>query len=445
MTLTDTIAAISTALDESAISIVRMSGPEAIDIANQLFSKDLSRVKTFTAHYGEIKDPHTHKMVDEVIINVFRAPKTYTKEDIVEINCHGGILVTKQILTLLLSMGARMAEPGEFTQRAFLNGRIDLTQAEATMDIIEAPTHQATEFAAQGISGSVKKLIEPLISQIMDIIAHIEVNIDYPEYEDIEQLTNETLLPKSEALLAEMGKVLAKAQTGKLIKEGVRTVILGKPNVGKSSLLNALLDEEKAIVTNIPGTTRDLVEGWIRLENIALHLVDTAGLRETDDVIERIGIDKTKEALTQAQLAIVVLDASQPLDEQDHWILKQTENMDRFVIYNKSDLIEEQTEGLYVSAITQDVESLVAAINEKYKETKVALSEPTLANERQIGLMRQSYDSLSKAVEALKMGIELDLVNIDLTDSYKQMASILQPAGEINILGEIFSRFCLGK
>ena len=445
MTLTDTIVAISTALDEAAISIVRMSGSEAIDIANKVFSKDLKRAKTFSAHYGQVVDPSTHKVLDEAIVNVFLAPKTYTCEDIVEINCHGGIVITKHILTLLLAQGARMAEPGEFTQRAFLNGRIDLAQAEATLDMIEAPSVQATEFAAQGIAGSVKKLIEPLISKMMDVIAHIETNIDYPEYTDIEQLTHEQVLPLSYELRAEMETILKRAQTGQIVKEGLKTVILGKPNVGKSSLLNAMLEEEKAIVTDIAGTTRDLVEGWIRLENVALHLIDTAGLRETEDVVEKIGIDRTKEALKKAQLAIVVLDASQELDEEDLAILELTKEVDRFVVYNKSDLATLKSDQLNISAIHGDVQSLVKAINKKYQDTQSVLSNPTLANERQIGLMKQAYDSLQRAIDASEMGVELDLVNIDLTTSYTQLSSILQPQGEINLLGEIFSRFCLGK
>lgn len=444
MSLTDTIVAISTALDEAAISIVRMSGSEAVEIANKVFSKDLTDVKSFSAHYGQIKDPLEGVVLDEVIVNVFKAPKTYTCEDIVEINCHGGIVVTKQILTLLLSQGARMAEPGEFTQRAFLNGRIDLAQAEATLDIIEAPSEHASQFAAMGIAGSVKRLIEPLTSKMMDVIAHIETNIDYPEYTDIEQLTHEQVLPLSYEIKDEMEVILKRAQTGQIVKEGLKTVILGKPNVGKSSLLNALLEEDKAIVTDIAGTTRDLVEGWIRLENVSLHLIDTAGLRETEDVVEKIGIDRTKEALEKAQLAIVVLDASEQLDEQDEMILDMTKDMDRFVVYNKSDLVDKNNE-MSISAMLGDVTSLVDAINKKYQDTQVVLNNPTLANERQIGLMKQAYESLLRAIEAGEMGIELDLVNIDLTASYTQLRSILSPQGEINLLGEIFSRFCLGK
>jgi len=443
--LQDTIVAISTSLAEAAISIVRMSGPDSIEIINKLFNKDLSEADSFTIHYGQITDPYSGNFVDEVLVSVFKAPKTFTTEDIIEINCHGGVVVTRQILTLCLSLGARLAEKGEFTQRAFLNGRIDLSQAEATLDMIQAPSTQATQLAGQGIMGSVKRLIEPLMVHIMDMIAHIETNIDYPEYTDVEELTHEELLPRAYDFKQQVQQILRQAQTGKIVKEGLKTVIVGKPNVGKSSLLNALLEEDKAIVTDIAGTTRDLVEGWIRLENVTLHLIDTAGLRETDEVVEQIGIDKTKQALHQAELAIVVIDGSEVLSEDDKKLLEDTKDLNRIVVYNKSDLGELYDDGIVISAQNNQIEPLITEINDRYKETVNLINTPLLSNERQISLMRQAHDSIERVIEGCEMGLELDLVNIDLTACYKQLASILMPVDEVNVIGEIFSRFCLGK
>lgn len=443
--LNDTIVAISTALQEAAISIVRLSGNQAIDIVNQLFSKDLSQEPTYSVHYGILKDPVTKEFVDEVIVTLFRGPKSFTCEDIVEINCHGGVVITRQILTLCLSLGARLAEKGEFTQRAFLNGRIDLAQAESTLDMIEAPSLQATQLAGAGMMGSVKKLIDPLMVSIMDMIAHIETNIDYPEYTDVEQLTQEELLPKALDFKERVQKILKQAQSGKVIKEGLKTVIVGKPNVGKSSLLNALLEEDKAIVTDIAGTTRDLVEGWIRLENVTLHLIDTAGLRETSEVVEKIGIDKTKQVITEAELIIVVLDGSQPLSSEDEWLLNETKDQNRIIVYNKKDISEHHSDELWISAQNMEIQELIDEINHRYQDTQELIKKPILTNERQIALMRQSLDSIEKVIEGCELGLELDLVNIDLTNCYKSLASILMPVDEVNVISEIFSRFCLGK
>lgn len=443
--ITDTIVAISTALSEAAISIIRLSGPESIEIVNKLFSKDLSQEKTYSIHYGKIHDPLDGQFVDEVIVSLFRGPKSFTCEDIVEINCHGGIVVTKQILTLCLAAGARLAENGEFTQRAFLNGRIDLAQAESILDMIEAPSLHAAQLAGQGMLGSVKKLVEPLMVSIMDMIAHIETNIDYPEYTDVQELTQEQLLPRAHDFKQRVEQILRQAQSGKVIKEGLKTVIVGKPNVGKSSLLNALLEEDKAIVTDIAGTTRDLVEGWIRLENVTLHLIDTAGLRETSEVVEKIGIDKTKQAITEAQLIIVVLDGSQPLSDEDEWLLNETKDQNRIIVYNKQDLAQKQRDGLWISAQSHQIDDLVNEINERYKDTQQLIQNPILTNERQISLMRQAHASIEKVIEGCEMDLELDLVNLDLTACYKSLASILMPVDQVNVISEIFSRFCLGK
>lgn len=442
--LTDTIVAISTALSESAISIIRLSGSEAISIINHLFTKDLSQVETFTMHYGKIIHPHTKQLVDEVLVSVFLAPKTYTTEDVVEINCHGGVVVTQTILNLCLAQGARLALPGEFTQRAYLNGRIDLAQAEATHDMIAAPSEQAAQLAAQGISGSVKQLVVPLMTKIMDMIAHIETNIDYPEYTDVTELTIGELLPRAYEFKDEVHKILEHAKTGQIVRDGLKTVILGKPNVGKSSLLNALLQEDKAIVTSVAGTTRDLVEGWVRLENVTLHLIDTAGIRETQDVVERMGIEKSKQALKQAELIILLLDSGTELEQYDQWLLKETEGRNRIVVYNKSDLAP-VSEGLAISALKQEIKPLIDEINARYYLTHEVIKRPLLSNQRQIGCMSQAYEAILRVIELCEMGVELDLINLDLTQCYKQLASIIMPVDEVNVIGEIFSRFCLGK
>ena len=443
--MTDTIVAIITALQESAISVLRLSGSDSIEIADRLFSRNLKEVESHSVSYGHIIDPVTKDTVDEVLVSVFKAPRTYTKEDVVEISCHGGILVTKKILALCLSEGARMARNGEYTQRAFLNGRIDLSQAESVMELIQAPNEFAAELAISGVQGNVKKLIDPLLEELIQIIANIEVNIDYPEYDDVKVMTEDIILPASKKFLKGLNKILVESKSGRILKEGVKTVILGKPNVGKSSILNVLLDEDKAIVTDIAGTTRDLVEGWIRLENVALHLVDTAGLRDTGDKIEQIGIEKSRAALETAELVIIVFDASQERDQEDLDLLEATKNKERLIVYNKIDLKETNEEGIYVSALNQDVDALVDEINQRYAEHKIALTQPTLSNQRQIASVQMSYLAMERAIEALEFGMELDLVIIDLNEAYTELASVIKLRKDINILDEIFARFCLGK
>lgn len=443
--MTDTIVAIITALQESAISVLRLSGSDSIEIADRLFSRNLKEVESHSVSYGHIIDPVTKDTVDEVLVSVFKAPRTYTKEDVVEISCHGGILVTKKILALCLSEGARLARNGEYTQRAFLNGRIDLSQAESVMELIQAPNEFAAELAISGVQGNVKKLIDPLLEELIQIIANIEVNIDYPEYDDVKVMTEDIILPASKQFLKGLNKILVESKSGRILKEGVKTVILGKPNVGKSSILNVLLDEDKAIVTDIAGTTRDLVEGWIRLENVALHLVDTAGLRDTGDKIEQIGIEKSRAALETAELVIIVFDASQERDQEDLDLLEATKNKERIIVYNKIDLKETNEEGIYVSALNQDVDALVDEINQRYAEHKIALTQPTLSNQRQIASVQMSYLAMERAIEALEFGMELDLVIIDLNEAYTELASVIKLRKDINILDEIFARFCLGK
>lgn len=442
--LNDTIAAISTANQDGAISIVRCSGDDAIAICNQIFSKDLSKVDSHRVSYGFIHDPNTKEDIDEVLVSVFKAPKTFTREDVVEINCHGGTFVTKKILSCLLACGARLAEKGEFTRRAFLHGRIDLTQAEAINDLIQAKNQDHIKVAMKGIKGSVAILLEPLIQNLLDIIANIEVNIDYPEYEDVEQLTNEKVLPMAKQWIFDIKEILKKSESGKIVREGIKTVIVGKPNVGKSSLLNALLEEEKAIVTEIAGTTRDLVEGHIQLNHCMLNLIDTAGIRETEDVVEKIGIDRSLKAINEAQLVIVVLDGTKPLDEEDEQLLNLTENKTRIIVYNKNDLCE-VSDGLSISAQQGSIQPLIQAIEKMFENHLIALVEPTLNNERQIGLMNKALLSMKQAIEALENGMELDLVTIDLQESYNSLKEILGEVSRDDLLDTLFTNFCLGK
>ncbi len=439
-----TIAVISTALSQGAISIVRVSGDQAIEIVQKIFSRDIRHVPSHTIHYGYILDDDK-EVVDEVLVSVFRGPKTYTTEDIVEINCHGGVYITRKILSLVLSHGATMAKPGEFTQRAFYHGRIDLSQAEAVEDMIEASNDTASHMAIQGIQGSVKKLLEPLIEDILNIIAQIEVNIDYPEYEDVEQLTTEELLPMTKRWLTKLDKILSRAQCGQLAKKGIDTVLIGRPNVGKSSLLNALLEEDKAIVTDIAGTTRDLVEGQIHIGPAQFNLIDTAGLRKSSDAIEQIGIEKTQEKLAQAQLVLLILDGSQPLTKEDEDLLEQTKDKNRLIIYNKKDVkSEKHPDGIWISAQNKEIDALLEAMKDLYQQD-VLTEQPLLSNERQIGLLNQAKQDMLQAKEAMEQGVEPDLVEIDIQAAHDHLKEILGEVHREDLLDTLFSKFCLGK
>lgn len=438
----ETIVAISTPMQEGAISIIRLSGPDAFNIVGKMFNKDLSNKASHTITYGMIFDQDGND-VDEVLVSIFRSPKSYTTEDVIEINCHGGVFITRVILGLCIGYGARIARPGEFTERAFLNGRIDLTQAEGINDIINASNKIDARNAISSMKGSVTRLINPLIDDLLQIIANIEVNIDYPEYDDVEMLSQNTVLPMAKIWRKKIDEIIVKAQNSMVIKDGVDTVILGKPNVGKSSLLNALLEEDKAIVTDIEGTTRDLVEGRIRLNNITLNLIDTAGIRDTEDKVEQIGIAKSLDALSKAQLVIVVLDGSKELDKADRKLLDITSDYDRIVVYNKSDI--KRTDNLSVSALNNDVEELVKVIEAKYETQILASNESTLNNERQIGLAISSRSSMDNVIEMLENDVELDLVTIDLQNSYNSLKEIIGESSREDLIDALFSRFCLGK
>lgn len=443
-----TIAAIATPLSDGAIAIIRVSGDEAIEIVNKIFSRDLTRVESHQVVYGFIKDPsNDFEYVDEVLVSVFRAPKTFTREDIVEINCHGGVFITKRILSLVLEAGADLAERGEFTKRAFLNGRIDLTQAEAVQDLIEGRDASVTKLAMTALRGGVRKLIEPLKEDLIQMIAQIEVNIDYPEYYDVAEVEIPELMNKANEWIAKIDELLKKSRSGQIMREGVKTAILGKPNVGKSSLLNALLEEDKAIVSDIAGTTRDLVEGYVRLPSVTLHLIDTAGIRDTEDVVERIGIERSRKAMAEADLVVLVLDAGATLDEEDEALLKASEDMNRILVYNKADLVQDNNEDgkLYISAKEQNIDALINKIEEMYSEHTIALREPTLANERHIALLRQARTYMQQAVVTMQDGMEIDLATIDIENAYECVKEIIGEAKSVDLLDELFSRFCLGK
>lgn len=439
----NTIAAISTSLQDGAISIIRLSGDKAIEITQKIFDRNIMNAKSHTIHYGFIIDIDKNP-VDEVLISIFRAPKTYTREDIVEINCHGGTFITREILSMVLSAGADLAKPGEFTQRAFYHGRIDLSQAEAVQDMIEASNNTAASMAIHGIKGSVKKLLQPLIDDLMDIIAQIEVNIDYPEYEDVEQLTTNDLLPKTNDWLDKIDHILARVQTGQMLKKGIDTIIIGKPNVGKSSLLNALLEEDKAIVTDIAGTTRDLVEGQIHIGSVQLNLIDTAGIRESSDKIEQIGIEKSQEKLKDAKLVLLVFDGSKELDEEDKQLLELTKDKKRLIIYNKLDKTSPDKDGIWISAANKDIQPLIDALENLYHEDLLK-EDPLLSNERQIGLLNQAKEDMLRAKEAMDRMVEPDLIEIDIQAAHDHLKEILGEVHREDLLDTLFSKFCLGK
>ena len=440
--MNDTIAAIATANATGAVSIIRISGEEAILIASELINKDLSKKEGYTITFGTVQEDN--EVVDEVLVSIFRAPKSYTGEDVVEIGCHGGLFITRKILSLCLGKGARLARRGEFTERAFLNGKMDLSQAEGVNDLINATDEVNAKSAMHSLKGSVSKILKPLEEDLTQIISNIEVNIDYPEYDDVHQLTENEILPKAKTWLKDIQKLTDEAKKAVNIREGIDTVILGRPNVGKSSLLNALLEEDKAIVTDIAGTTRDIVEGTVRLDGITLNLIDTAGIHESNDIVEKIGIDKSLQALEKAELVIVVIDGSEALTDEDHKLLEMTKNKNRIVVYNKNDKVI-QHDGISISAINGDVEALTNAIKEKYEKELYLASSDTLNNERQIGLAIQAEQSMKNAIRTLEDGMELDLVTIDLENAWTSLKEITGKAGKEDLLDEIFSRFCLGK
>ena len=451
----DTITAIATPLGEGAIGIVRISGSDAVAIANRIFQgKNLETVDSHTLNYGHILDPEKDEILDEVMVGVMRAPKTFTREDVIEINTHGGIAVTNEILQLILRQGARMAEPGEFTKRAFLNGRVDLTQAEAIMDIIRAKTDKAMNIAVKQLDGSLKDLIDNTRQEILNTLAQVEVNIDYPEYDDVEEMTTALLREKTQEFQNLLENLLRTARRGKILREGLSTAIIGRPNVGKSSLLNNLLREDKAIVTDIAGTTRDVIDEYVNIKGVPLKLIDTAGIRETDDIVEKIGVERSRQALAEADLILLVLNASEKLTEQDRALLALSDMTRRIVLLNKTDLREEiEAEELPEDVIrisvleNQNIDQIEERINQLFFDNAGIVEQDAtyLSNSRHISLIEQAVQSLQAVNEGLEFGMPVDLLQVDLTRTWQILGEITGDAAPDELITQLFSQFCLGK
>ena len=439
----NTIAALSSGAIKSAIAIIRMSGPDSFNILKNIFSnkQDYQANKIY---FGYIKDKE--EVVDEVLVSTFLAPHSFTGEDMVEISCHGNLYIVSKIIELCLSFGAKMAERGEFSKRAFINGKIDLVEAESINDLINANNKQAIKLALNGLKGNTSKYVEKLSADLLDLISQIEVNIDYPEYDEVEELTHLSVLPKLIEMENTLNQVIKDTQKGYLIKEGLNTVILGKPNVGKSSLLNALLKQDKAIVTDIAGTTRDLVEGKIDLNGITLNLIDTAGVHEVNDKIEKIGIDKTLNVLKDAHLVLLVLDNSKNLTDEDNYLLDLTKNYNRIIVFNKNDLnsLNQFPDSVNISALNHDLKQLEDKIKEKFKDLDYN-DEPLLFNARQLGLLKNALNNVIQAKQQASKGQVIDIIAIDIQSAYKNILEILGQSSNLNLLDNIFSKFCLGK
>lgn len=448
--MNDTIAAISTTTGIGAISIIRLSGPESLEIASKVFTKDLTKVETHTIHYGYIKN--NNEKIDEVLVSVMKAPKTFTKEDIVEINCHGGISTTNKVLEILLNNGARLAEPGEFTKRAFLNGRIDLLEAEATMDLISSKSDKARKMSLNTLTGETSNLIKDLRSDIVGIISNIEVNIDYPEYEDIEVLTNEKILPEIQKFKEKLEKIIKKSQDSKVIKEGIKVGIIGKPNVGKSSLLNSLLEEEKAIVTNVPGTTRDIVEGTIILDNVILNIIDTAGIRESDDIVEKIGIEKSLTIINEADLVIFILNNNEKITAEEKGLLEKLKDKKKIIVINKIDLENKLDKSIldnYIEISAKEnigIEKIKDEIKRLFNLGELEASDLTyMSNARSISLLGKSLNNINDAISEINNNSPIDIVEFHLKDAWNNLGEIIGETYTDELLDELFSRFCLGK
>lgn len=441
----DIIVAIATSRLEAAISMIRISGPDCIAFVQKFFTGKILEKPSHTINYGYIVDEKNR--IDEVLVNIYRGKRTFTGEEMVEINCHGGVYITSRVLDVCLKNGARLAQRGEFSKRAFLNGRIDLSQAEAISDIITAKNSYATDLALKGINGTISNFIEELKEELIQIITQIEVNIDYPEYEDVEELTASALLPRSKNLLNKMDKILLDSKNIKLVKDGIKTVIIGRPNVGKSSLLNALLQEEKAIVTNIAGTTRDVVEGSISIDGIILNMIDTAGIRKTDNIIESMGVEKSKELIYQADLVLLVIDGSVKLTDEDKQLLDLTEDITRIVVINKADQgIKVELDGVNISAKDNNIDKLINEIKKMFELGRIIdNNDHILTNARQTMLLQQANQSLQQAVEAMEMYIPTDLIVTDLYECWSNLKEILGEKAKEDLLDELFKRFCIGK
>lgn len=458
----DTIAAISTPMGEGAIAIVRLSGDKAVEIADRVFKtpggKSLMEQPSHTIHYGHLHEPKTGEVVEEVMLSLMKAPKTFTREDVVEINCHGGIVSVNRVLQLVLVNGARLAEPGEFTKRAFLNGRIDLSQAEAVMDLIRAKTDRAMNVALGQMDGKLSRLITDLRQALIETLAQVEVNIDYPEYDDVEEMTVPVLLEKCSWVRDEIEKLLQTSSQGKILREGLSTVILGRPNVGKSSLLNSLVQENKAIVTDIAGTTRDIIEEYVNVRGVPLRLVDTAGIRETEDIVERIGVERSRQVLKEADLILLVLNSAEELSIEDERLFETIQHMDYIVVVNKTDLerkidlnrvydLAGKSRVVATSLLKEEgVIELEEAIAALFFDGQVEQGDMTyVSNARHIALLNQARDVITDALDAAEAGVPVDMVQIDVTRTWEILGEIIGDTVQESLINQLFSQFCLGK
>ena len=447
----DTIAAISTTMGVGAISIIRVSGSKSINIVNKIFKgKDLTKVDSHTINYGYIIDGDS--VIDEVLVSVMRGPKTFTREDVVEINTHGGIAITNKVLELLLLNGCRLAEPGEFTKRAFLNGRIDLIEAEGVMDLINAKTEKSRKLAINQVNGEVSSLIKNLRQKIIEILANIEVNIDYPEYEDIEEMTNELVSKNISIVEEEINKILKKSEDGKIIKEGIKTIIVGSPNVGKSSILNRLLNEEKAIVTDVAGTTRDIVEGNVQIDGIVLNMIDTAGIRDTDDIVESIGVKKSLDLIEEADLILYVLNNNEKISDEERTILNKIKRKNHIIIVNKIDLENNldlnEIDNYIEMSIKEDrgIDELRNKIKEMFNLEKIDKNDYTyLSSARAISLLKKSLNSIKDVRVGIENNMPIDMIEIDLKKIWSILGEIIGETYTDELIDQLFSQFCLGK
>lgn len=455
----DTIAAISTAMGEGAIGIVRVSGDEAVAAVNKIYKgkNSLLEVESHTIHYGFILEKNTDQVIDEVMVTVLKAPRTFTREDIVEINCHGGLVSVNRILQQVLQSGVRLAEPGEFTKRAFLNGRIDLSQAEGVIDLIRAKTDKAMNVAIGQVEGRLSRKIQQLRQALLETVAHVEVNIDYPEY-DAEEMTNKLLLDKAQYVKTEIYHILSTAQQGKILREGLSTVIIGRPNVGKSSLLNSLVHEAKAIVTDIPGTTRDVIEEYVSVRGIPLRLLDTAGIRETEDIIEKIGVERSRQVVKKAELVLLVLNYGDLLTKEDESLFEIIADLEAIIIVNKTDIpmkidlekVKQLANGRPVISTSlvadQGIDELEVAISQLFFQGDLEGGDLTyVSSSRHIALLHQAKKSIEDAIQALEIDVPIDMVQIDITRTWEILGEISGDTVSESLIDQLFAQFCLGK
>ena len=449
-------------MGEGAIAIVRISGDEAVEIADRLFrspsGKRLVDSSSHTIHYGHLVDPSTDETVEEIMVSLMKAPKTFTREDVIELNCHGGLVSVNRVLRLVLQYGARLAEPGEFTKRAFLNGRIDLSQSEAVMDLIRAKTDRAMNVALNQMDGKLSRLIGQLRQALLETLAQVEVNIDYPEYDDVEEMTIPLMIEKGQWVQSEIIRLLSTSSQGRILREGLSTVIIGRPNVGKSSLLNSLVQENKAIVTDIAGTTRDIIEEYVNVKGVPLKLVDTAGIRETEDLVERIGVERSRQVLKEADLVILLLNGSEALSPEDERLLETIRPMDAIIVVNKTDLPQQidietvnQLAGqkhVITASILQDegVDELEETIASLFFGGGIEAEDPTyVSNERHIALLHQAKTSIEDAIQAAEARVPIDMIQIDITRTWELLGEIVGDTVQDSLINQLFSQFCLGK